>query len=151
MHSLARTFAAKLRQDLISNESLEVFGETLRYNTIFSGKLEAGECVTSEEFIPGSFDKHVNNTGRICGADSPLTKKAECLAHYSYVTSNKELMLVDIQDCGSKLFHPEIASKELTSGTEVLFSTGNLSKHAISNFVASHKCDIYCELLVTSA
>ena len=148
MHYLARNFAARLRQELQSRDNLVLFGETLRYNKIFWGKLDANEYVTVEEYVEGSFVKHINNNGHICGdTSSPVCNKAECLAHYSFERSNKEIMVVDIQGCDYFLFDPEIASRELKANEEFLFCTGNLSSTAINNFTQSHKCSWYCELL----
>lgn len=69
MHYLARNFAARLRQELQSGDNLVLFGETLRYNKLFLGKLDSDEYdeYTVEEFLEGSFVKHVNNDGCICG------------------------------------------------------------------------------------
>lgn len=69
MHYLARNFAAQLRQELQSGDNLVLFGETLRYNKLFLGKLDSDEYdeYTVEEFLEGSFVKHVNNDGCICG------------------------------------------------------------------------------------
>ena len=148
MHYLARNFAARLRQELQSRDNLVLFGETLRYNKIFLGKLDANVYVTVEEYVEGSFVKHINNNGHICGdTSSPVCNKAECLAHYSFERSNKEIMVVDIQGCDYFLFDPEIASREIKSNEEFLFCTGNLSSAAINNFTQSHKCSWYCELL----
>ena len=63
-----------------------------------------------------------------------------------YERSQKEVMLLDIQGCGSCLFDPEIASKQLDP-KNMLFCTGNLSHNAIQNFTASHKCNDDCNLL----
>ncbi|KAJ7356125.1 hypothetical protein OS493_026505 [Desmophyllum pertusum] len=122
MHYLARNFAARLRQELQSGDNLVLFGETLRYNKLFLGKLDSDEYVTVEEFLEGSFVKPINNDGRICGdISNPVCNKAETLAHYSFERSNKQIMIVDIQGCEYFLFDPEIASKELKSDDE-LFS-----------------------------
>lgn len=57
--------------------------------------------------------------GHICGdTNNPVCNKAECLAHYSFERSNKEVMVVDIQGCDYLLFDPEVASKELKSDEE---------------------------------
>ena len=45
-------------------------------------------------------------------------------------------MILDMQGSGYHLFDPEIASKILIEDEEVLFSTGNLSTTAISNFIS---------------
>ena len=147
MHYLARNFAAKLKEELIASDNEILFGETISYKKIYMGTID-GEYVTVEEFIDGTFHKYINNNGNICQGENadPLTKKAECLAHLSYERSQKEVMLLDIQGCGSCLFDPEIASKQLDP-KNMLFCTGNLSHNAIQNFPASHKCNDYCNLL----
>ena len=89
---------------------------------MFWGKLDANEYVTVEEYVEGSFVKHTNNNGNICGdTSSPVCRKAECLAHYSFERSNKGIMVVDIQGCDYFLLDPEIASRELKSNEEFLF------------------------------
>ena len=60
---------------------------------------------------------------------------------------NHELMLLDIQGCGYRLFDPEIASTTLMDGNEILFTTGNLSKEAIDTFIKGHVCNVYCNQL----
>ena len=103
------------------------------------------EYVTIEEFVDGTFRKYVNNNGNVCcnGDRSALFDKAECLAHFMYERSEKEVMLLDIQGCEYSLIDPEIASKELTP-MDLLFCAGNLSANAISTFVTNHKCSSYC-------
>ena len=147
MHYLARNFAAKLKEELLASDNEILFGETMSYKKIFMGKI-GEEYVTVEEFVEGTFRKYINNNGNICESENadPLTKKAECLAHFSYERSEREVMLLDIQGCGSCLFDPEIASKVLEP-SNMLFCTGNLSKNAIENFTANHKCNDYCHLL----
>ena len=106
------------------------------------------EYVTIEQFVEGTFRKYINNNGSVCdkGDHSALFEKAECLVHFTYERSEKEVMLLDIQGCEYSLIDPESASKELTP-TDFLFCTGNLSANAISNFVTTHKCSNYCQLL----
>lgn len=147
MHSLARHFAARLKQEMEKRNKVENFGEFLKYNKIYFGKC-GEECVTVEEFIAGTFTKHINNTGDVCGdITSAICKKAACLAHYSFQQSEKKLMVLDIQGCNNHLFDPEIATMEIISDGEYLFCTGNLSSNAINNFCVFHECNEYCKLL----
>ena len=67
MHYLARNFAARLSQELQASDDHILFGETLKYNKIFLGRLDSDEYVTVEELVEGSFVKHINNNGHICG------------------------------------------------------------------------------------
>ena len=55
--------------------------------------------LTIEEFVEGTFLKYINNNGSVCdkGDRSALFEKDECLAHFTYERSEKEVMLLDIQ------------------------------------------------------
>ena len=149
LHYLARNFAAQLHTDLEKEDNLILFGDTLSYNKVMLGYIRnRDEYVTVEEFVSGTFDKYINNDGTICGKNKNLTEKAECLAHYSYEKSKKEIMVVDIQGCGVRLFDPEVASSQVESDNEgKLFCAGNLNSHAIDKFVELHKCNSFCQLL----
>ena len=110
-------------------------------------KLENGEFVVIEEYIDGKFTKYINNTGLVCGANaSDVSKKAECLVHYSYEKSSKQLMLLDTQDSEYTLFDPEIASATLQVDKEYLFGVGDLTSHAIETFVENHVCSKFCTI-----
>ena len=147
IHLLAKNVAEQLSQERKNNEVLDNYGETLRYNQIYLGKVEHEEFVTVEQLVDGEFTKLVNNDGSICEPCSELTEKAESLAHFSYCKSNNQLMVVDMQGSGYTLFDPEIASKELVYQGEYLFSTGNLTVAAISQFAEHHKCNNLCKYL----
>ncbi|CAB4020160.1 transient receptor potential cation channel subfamily M member 6-like, partial [Paramuricea clavata] len=117
---------------------------------IFHGETDGGEYVAVEEFIPGCFTKYINNTGLSSvsiESANIIGLKAECLVHFSYQKSGKQLMVVDIQGNGYDLFDPEIASTELVDADmNYLYCTGNLSDVAISAFIRQHKCNRYCVL-----
>ena len=141
MHYLARNFTAKMKEELIANGKETSFGETFCYKKIYLGKIGDDVYVTVEELVDGTFVKYINNNGDVCG------ENVECLAHFSYERSQKEVMVPDIQGCGCSLFDLEIASKVIMSDDEVyLFCTGNLSINAINNFIGKHKCNLYCQL-----
>ena len=57
--------------------------------------------VTVEEYIPGSFTKYINNNGQINFNLShdikELLEKCECFVHYSYVSTDKKMMVVDLR------------------------------------------------------
>lgn len=151
MHMLARNFTKTLEKELQLNGNLELYGKTLTYNKIYMGRLHGqsgDEWVTVEEYIDGKFTKYLNNTGIPCGVNSEIRQKCESLAHFSYERSHENIMVVDMQGSDHILFDPEIASKELLDGEEVLFSAGNLSLTAISNFIENHPdCNMFCVLL----
>ena len=151
MHYLARNLTAKMNEELMKDDNSTFFGETLCYKKIFLGKIGEEEYVTVEEFIEGTFDKYINNDGEIYEKGSEITQKAECLVHYSFERSEKEVMILDIQGCGCNLFDPEICSKDIVLGEKVMFCTGNLSTVAMNNFIQNHKCNFYCKLLNLSS
>ena len=95
--------------------------------------------VTVEEFVPGEFQKYVNNDGTcyalVTEDHQEVYAKAECLAYFSYTYSETKLMVVDLQGSMFKLYDPEIATSELTSDTDKsYFCTGNLSHVSIDTF-----------------
>ena len=70
------------------------------------GKID-NEFITVEEFIAGEFVKYINNTGKLCTEpNDQYGQKAECLAHFSFVKSDKKLILLDIQGSGANLYDP---------------------------------------------
>ena len=115
MHLLARNFAMQLKEQITKScKSTNLLGDFLMYRKIFHGETDQNEYVTVEEFIPGDFTKYINNNGLVCADPSDIIgQKAECLTHFSYHKTDKQLMLVDIQDNGHDLFDPQIASTEL--------------------------------------
>ena len=128
MNALARNFAQKL-----AGEAPVEYGSHLNYTKVYFGKLY-GQCVRVEEYLEGTFQKHVNNNEYVCGDGSELSSKAETFSHYSYVKSGKQLMVLDIQGVGYFLSDPEIATSELLDSADNSiffllwkpFITGNL-------------------------
>lgn len=148
MHALAYNFADQLRLSL-SPEMHKIFGNTFSYNKAKLGKIIGdNEFVMIEDFICGHFRKYINNDGSIDEEKDELVRKAECLAHFSYQKSKKQLILLDIQGSGHTLFDPEIATAvDYMEQKELVFCMGNLSVHACVNFVAYHTCNEYCRAL----
>lgn len=142
MNSLARNFAMKF-----GPEAPAEFGQTFSYTKVYLGKLN-GEFVTLENYLNGTFQKCINNTGDIFGDGSELSMKAEAFVHYSYVASEKQRMIVDIQGVNYSLCDPLIASSTLMGRDDtILFCSRNLSTTAIEAFRSKHTCNKYCLLL----
>ncbi|KXJ10632.1 Transient receptor potential cation channel subfamily M member 6 [Exaiptasia diaphana] len=143
MNSLSRNFALSL-----SAEAPPDFGKTLTYTKVYLGKLY-GEYVTIEKYLEGTFSKHVNNTGKVCGDGSEVSLKAEAFSHYTYQKSREQLMVLDVQGVGFDLCDPEIATTDILDpkGDYILFCCGNLGKTAITEFKKEHICNKYCEML----
>ncbi|CAM1323178.1 Uncharacterised protein g8313 [Pycnogonum litorale] len=146
MHILAENIAMQLAKKVKSK--LNLFGKPIKYIDIFMGE-HNGEFITLEEFIPGNFEKYVNNDGTVFAKNRlpDNVKKAECLVHFSYEYSKRNLMLMDIQGCAQMCTDPEIASVNLfDDSNEYLFGSGNLTQTAINKFRENHKCNYFCEL-----
>ena len=120
MHRLAASMADSLSVAVKKTKNQELFGEFFRYTEIFMGKMD-NEYITVEEFINGEFVKYLNNTGELCteANDELTSQKAECLVHFSFVKSEKRLMLVDIRGSGANLYDPGVASLELEDDGEI--------------------------------
>ena len=146
-HALARNFAYQLEKALTESAGSQ-YVKPLRYNNIYYGVTDENEVVTVEEYVEGTFMKYINNDGIPCieRADD-VSKKAECLAHFSYEKSDKKLMVLDIQGNDHTLYDTEIASSQLfeeDGDSEMLFCVGNISTLAIENFITEHRCNSYC-------
>ena len=145
MHMLARNVAIQLKEamELTIDSGYEA---PLKYNKVFFGVTDDGEYVSVEEYVSGTFMKYINNDGISCAEESDASKKAGCLAHFSYEKSEKKLIILDIQGSDHTLYDPEIATSDLfDQDHEMLFCSGNLSKIAIENFIADHSCNNYCK------
>ena len=109
--------------------------------------------MTIEEFVPGCFKKYVNNDGTCLlqiqsdKEDEEIFLRAECLSHFTYDHSGKQLMLFDLQGTGYNLYDPEIATAELKDGNEIYFCAGNTTYMGIQNFLSEHICNRFCNML----
>ena len=140
MHSVAMQLALNL-----AKKAPVEYGNVLKYETIYFSKV-ANEPVTIKVYIEGTFHKYVNNDGK-CGdcneaGMAELYAKAENLCHFSYVESNKELMLLDLQGVDYRLYDSDIATASLIDdiNNETYFCAGTLSINAIENFLSLHQC-----------
>lgn len=150
LNALARNFA----QNMAMEVPLLEFGQTFSYNKVYFSSLN-NEHVTLESHLDGTFKKYINNTGEMCVAPddvSEISHKAETYVHYTYVKSQQQLMVTDIQGVDYTLCDPEVASSELKDPDDnsFRFCTGNLSFQAIDKFLSSHVCNNYCKMLKLS-
>ena len=122
MHKLAANFAMQMKKSICSKG----FGQTFSYQDAKFGILSCGEPVVIEDFIPGAFQKYINNDGFATlvegkeGKFCKLVEKAEALSHFTYQKSEKKLILLDIQGTGYNLYDPEIATSTGFSDDEEL-------------------------------
>ena len=114
MHLLARNFALQLEDHVRKSNAADKFVDFLIYGKIFHVETDGREHVAVEEFIPGCFRKCINNTGlssistESSNAANINGLEAECLVHFSYQKSGKQLTVVDIQGNGYDLFDQEM-------------------------------------------
>ena len=146
MHSAARRIA-----QAFAHKSPAEFGKLSHYKNIYFSKLEETDTpVTVEEFIQENFCKYINNNGQIAEATEEqqnLLQKAECFVHFSFVYSDNQLMVRDLQGVGYQLCDPEISTDVLIEDGEVNLCAGNLSTKAIDEFLSAHICNKYCEMM----
>ena len=146
MNSLARNLAAQFSDRCAT--LIEEFSKIV-YNKVFFGKIDENEFVTVEKFIPGTFQKYINNDGTIVnGVETSADdlKKLEAFIHYTYKKAEGNLMVLDIQDIGNILCDHEIAIEDIVDiDDQVLFCLGNFATNAIQAFLVAHECNAYFE------
>lgn len=148
MHAVARSIAA-----VFTSKAPKEFGESFEFSKVYYSNFE-GQDVTVEEFVEGTFHKYVNNDGFcVVPPDEPLYEeiyeKAQCLCHFSYVYTDKKMMLLDLQGAMYNLYDPEISTTSLCSEeqSEIYFCAGNLSSQGIERFLFEHICNKFCKLM----
>ena len=155
IHMLAKNFAELLQKRISDAGVCEEFGKTFTYCKAYLGILEennSSSYLMIEEFIEGEFQKYLNNDGFATyneSVDMDLVQKAECLSHFSFMKSQSNILLVDIQGANYVLFDPEIATAKdaIDEYGGLKFCMGNLAKVACDNFIAMHECTKFCKLI----
>ena len=116
---------------------------------MFFGKIDENEFITVEKFIPGTFQKYINNDDTIVNGVETSTdglKKVEAFVHYTFKKSEGNLIVLDIQGIGNVLCDPEIATEDIVDiDDEFLLCLGNLANNVIQEFLGAHECNAYCE------
>jgi len=92
-----------------------------------------------ERFISGHYRKYNNNSGWI-SEDERNTPGTFC--HFSYVASDKELLICDIQGVGDIYTDPQIHSRNGKG-----FGKGNLGQKGMNDFLSTHRCNRICKFL----
>ena len=146
MNSLARNSVARLSGRCTT--VIKDFSKIV-YSKVFFGKIDESEFVTVEKFIPGTFQKYINNDGTIVnGVETSADglKKVDAFVHYTYKKSEGNLMVLDIHGIGNVLYDPEIATEDTVDiDDEFLFCLSNLAANVIQACLGVHECDAYCE------
>jgi len=92
-----------------------------------------------ERFISGHYRKYNNNKGWV-SEDDRNTPGSFC--HFSYVASDRELLICDIQGVGDVYTDPQIHSKDGQG-----FGKGNLGQEGMDHFLSTHRCNRICQFL----
>ena len=150
MHTVARHLAKKFE-----SKAPPSFGKCFKYNYCYYTTYKC-EPATIEEYVPGTFVKIVNNDGQCAkppeGSSDQCKEmfaKAQCLVHYTYQSSEKQPMLLDIQGSDFTLYDPEIATDNLLDleTNELYFCCGNCTTIGMENFTKIYECNDYCKLM----
>ena len=143
MHMCARYIAQMLAKDGKNKD----YGRHLTYEKAYLGIL-GDEVVFIEPFLPGEFEKYVNNDGNVLDNECEIGLKAQAFVHFSYVVFDKQALVLDVQGCNFSMTDAEIATSTITSvGNTGLFCGGNFREEGIARFFEQHTCNDYCRLL----
>ena len=111
------------------------------YVVKMAAKGRNGEDVvfTMEPMLKGIYEKHNNNVGQVFTQNHT----AEAFSHFTFESSNKKLLVCDLQGVGGMYTDPQIHS--IDGGEE--FGLGNLGTEGIRKWLATHKCGPLCTAL----
>ncbi|KDO28176.1 hypothetical protein SPRG_06224 [Saprolegnia parasitica CBS 223.65] len=99
-----------------------------------------------EEYLPGEYVKYSNNNGFV-GKETSTTEERErntpqAFSHFTFVSSDFRLMVVDIQGVNDSYTDPQIHTADGRG-----FGSGNLGTHGMEKFLESHRCNEVCRWL----
>ncbi|KAL3900074.1 MAG: hypothetical protein SGCHY_001602 [Lobulomycetales sp.] len=99
---------------------------------------EGSPTFSVERFIEGEYVKHNTNSGFVDEKFCRLTP--QCFSHFSYVQSQGESMIVDIQGVNDLYTDPQIHTRAHK------FGDGDLGVRGMALFLDTHKCNNLCKL-----
>jgi len=91
-----------------------------------------------EPLIQGEYIKHNNNMGGLQDRDKERNTP-QAFSHFTYVHSQHQHIIVDIQGVGDNYTDPQVHS------VEGRFGMGNLGQEGIDSFFRTHRCNNICE------
>lgn len=96
------------------------------------------ECVALEPYLAGEYVKHNDNDGHNETQDAI----AAAFSYFTNVTSNKLLVVCDIQGVGTFYTDPQVHTFDGEG-----FGAGNMGADGIQRFLASHRHSLLCDEL----
>lgn len=90
-----------------------------------------------EPWIPGVYEKKTSNGG----FSSTNSEAAQAFSHFSFVLTEGEYMVTDIQGVANTLTDPQIHSRHKR------FGLGNLGEQGMDRFFNGHQCSHICKAL----
>ena len=91
-----------------------------------------------EVLFGGQYEKHNTNGGAVTSdRNTP-----QAYSHFSFVASNKQMCVCDIQGVMDMYTDPQVHTADGTG-----FGQGNLGTDGIHRFLASHQCNEICAFL----
>ncbi|KAK3248153.1 hypothetical protein CYMTET_42375 [Cymbomonas tetramitiformis] len=97
-----------------------------------------------DEQFEGSFEKFNNNNGHthpLVGTGEAKYDLPQAFSHFSFVDSQGQTMICDIQGWGTTYTDPQVLTRDKKFGPADLGSTG------MDKFFSTHRCGHFCKLL----
>ena len=109
-------------------------------NNVLDIELSGGyaEPLCLEPYLAGDYVKHSDNAGHRETDD----ETAACFSYFSYILSQKMLVVCDIQGVGTFYTDPQIHTIDGEG-----FGAGNLGAEGIRRFLRTHRHNLLCEEL----
>lgn len=92
-----------------------------------------------ERFIDGPYRKHNNNFGFV---NDEERNTPQAFSHFSYESSNRSILVVDIQGVGDMYTDPQVHSADGKG-----YGKGNMGQRGIDKFIQTHRCNAICRYL----
>jgi hypothetical protein len=106
------------------------------------GSKGEGKKMLTEPMI-SNFEKFNSNTGWTPEESSPWSDKMQALSHYSYHSTNRHLLLCDLQ--GGVIENGAVITDPIIMSSTREYGPTDLGDEGISNFFAYHTCNIFCD------
>ncbi len=106
-----------------------------------TGSENEGEKVLVEPMI-SNFEKFNSNTGWSPEESSPWTDVMQALSHYSYHSTNRHLLLCDLQ--GGVIENGAVITDPIIMSTSKEYGPTDLGDEGISTFFFYHRCNEFC-------